>query len=398
MNSLNHNMPHLGAMLLLSILSACGAAGSEDSMGSMDGTESAESMDGSSTDSTDATSTNSTDATEGAMVVPTVISTLPEADAIDVAVNASVSATFSEAMDPATLTTMSFTLSSGDPPIPVAGTVIYADSTAVFWPAAHLSDETEYLATLTTQAQSSFSVALADDYAWTFTTGSTLEPGLPVELGAAGDFVILAKSGVSTVPGSALTGDLGVSPAAATYITGFSLSVDASNVFATSSQVTGKVYASDYAAPTPSNLTTAISDMETAFTDASSRAPDFTELGAGDIGGLTLEPGVYRWGTGLLIPTDVTLEGSATDVWIFQIAGDLTQASGTSVTLSGGALAENVFWQVAGFVELGTTAHSEGILLTQTSITLRTGASLEGRMLAQTAVDIDQSTIVEPTP
>ena len=219
---------------------------------------------------------------------------------------------------------------------------------------------------------------------------------LPVNLGAAVHFVILSKSGISTVPTSAVTGNLGVSPAAATLITGFSLTVDSTNVFSTSLQVTGKVYAADYAPPTPSNLTTAVGDMELAFTDAAGRAPGVTELGAGNIGGMTLAAGVYKWGTGLLVPTDVTLTGSSTDVWIFQIAQDLTVSSGAKVVLAGGALPKNVFWQVAGLVDLGTTAHWEGVVLTQTSITLRTGASINGRLLAQTAVDIDSSSVVEP--
>jgi hypothetical protein len=217
-----------------------------------------------------------------------------------------------------------------------------------------------------------------------------------VNLGEAGNFVILAKSGISTVPTSAVTGDLGVSPAAATFITGFSLTADATDAFSTSPQVTGKVYASDYAPPTPSNLTTAVSDMELAFTDAAGRAPDVTELGAGNIGGMTLDPGVYKWGTGLLIPTDVTLSGSATDVWIFQIAQDLTMSSGVKILLAGGAQPKNVFWQIAGLVDLGTTAHCQGVILTQTAATLRTGASINGRLLAQTAVDIDGSAVVEP--
>jgi hypothetical protein len=154
-----------------------------------------------------------------------------------------------------------------------------------------------------------------------------------VNLGTAGNFVILAKSGISTVPTSAITGDLGISPAAASYITGFSLTADATNVFSTSPQVTGKVYAADYAPPTSSNLTTAVGDMGLAFTDAAGRAPDVTELGAGNVGGMTLAPGVYKWSTGLLIPTDVTLDGGATDVWIFQIAQDLTFGSAAKVLL-----------------------------------------------------------------
>jgi hypothetical protein len=121
-----------------------------------------------------------------------------------------------------------------------------------------------------------------------------------------------------------------------------------------------------------------------------------TELGAGNISGMTLNPGVYAWGTSLGISTDVWLDGSETDVWIFQVAGDLTLASGVQVVLTGGALPENIFWQVDGLVDFGTTAHGEGIVLTQTSITLRTGASIDGRLLAQTSVDLDASIVVEP--
>ena len=217
-----------------------------------------------------------------------------------------------------------------------------------------------------------------------------------VNLGTAGNYAILAKSAISTVPTSAITGDLGISPAAATFITGFSLTANSTNVFSSSPQVTGKVYAADYAVPTPSSLTTAIGDMESAFTDAAGRAPRVTELGAGNIGGMTLTAGVYKWGTGLLIPTDVTLSGSATDVWIFQVASDLTMSAATKVVLAGGAVPANIFWQVSGSVDLDSTAHIEGIVLSQTAITLKTGASINGRLLAQTAVSIDGSAVVEP--
>ncbi|HSQ65326.1 MAG TPA: ice-binding family protein [Polyangiaceae bacterium] len=217
-----------------------------------------------------------------------------------------------------------------------------------------------------------------------------------VNLGTAGTYAILAKSAVSTVPSSAITGNVGLSPAAASYITGFSLTPDSTNVFSTSTQVTGKLFASDYAVPTPSNLTTAVGDMQLAFTDAAGRAPSVTELGAGDIGGMTLTRGVYAWSSGLLIPTDVTLTGAATDVWIFQIAQGLTMSNGTNIVLAGGALAKNVVWQVSGAVSIGTTSHFEGIVLSQTSITLQTGASINGRLLAQTAVSLDSSTVVAP--
>jgi hypothetical protein len=232
----------------------------------------------------------------------------------------------------------------------------------------------------------------------TATDGGNTSLTLPVNLRTAGNYVMLAKSGISTVPLSAITGNIGVSPAAATLITGFSLIADSTNVFSTSPQIVGKAYAADYAVPTPSNLTTAIGDMQLAFTDAAGRAPTVTELGAGNIGGKTLPPGVYKWGTGLLIPTNVILTGSATDVWIFQIAKNLTMSNATEVSLTGGAVAKNVFWQVAGLVDLGTTAHFEGVILTQTSINMQTGASITGRLMAQTAVTIASSTVVQPAP
>jgi hypothetical protein len=227
---------------------------------------------------------------------------------------------------------------------------------------------------------------------------NTTAPGVPINLRTAETYVILAKSGISTVPPSVITGNMGVSPIDSTAITGFSLIADATNVFSTSAQVTGKVYAANYAAPTPDALTTAVGDMGLAYTEAAGRAASVTELGAGNIGGMTLAPGVYKWGTGVMIPSSVTLNGSATAVWVFQIGQGLTMSSAASVVLTGGALAKNVFWQVAGGVVLGTAAHIEGVVLTQTSVTLATGASIRGRLLAQTAVTLDASTVVQPAP
>lgn len=224
-----------------------------------------------------------------------------------------------------------------------------------------------------------------------------------VNLGTAGNFAILTKTGVSTTGSTAIVGDIGVSPISASAITGFALTLPAASAFSTSATVTGKVYASDYAVPSPTNLTTAVSDMQTAYTDAMGRAPDVTELGAGNIGGLTLAPGVYKWGTGLTIPTDVTLSGSANDVWIFQIAQTLTVSSGAKIILSGGAQANNVFWVVAGQTTIGTTAVFNGNILDQTAIVLNTGATLNGRALAQTAVTLDSNAVTvqnssSPTP
>lgn len=217
----------------------------------------------------------------------------------------------------------------------------------------------------------------------------------PVPLGKAGDYAILAKTGVSMTGTTAVTGDIGVSPAAGTYITGFDL-LAPPTTYATSAAVTGKVYASDYDSPTPSNLTTAISDLQTAFTDAAGRAADSSEQGAGSIGGMTLAPAVYKWSTDLLIPSDVTLSGGPDDVWIFQIAGNLKMESGVAIVLAGGALPKNIFWQVSGAVDLETTSHFEGVALCQTAIVLKTGATANSRLLAGTAVVLDANTVVEP--
>jgi len=217
-----------------------------------------------------------------------------------------------------------------------------------------------------------------------------------VNFGTAGNFVILAKTGISTTGTTLIVGDIGVSPAAATFITGFDLIADSSNTFSTSSLLTGKIYAADYTPPTPTKMTTAVSDMETAYTDAAGRAPDVTELGAGNIGGRTLAPGVYKWGTGLLIPTDVTLSGSSTDIWIFQIAGTLDIASATSVKLAGGAQARNIFWIVADSTTLGTTSVFNGNIIDLKEIVLNTGATLNGRALSQTAVTLDANAVSLP--
>jgi hypothetical protein len=217
-----------------------------------------------------------------------------------------------------------------------------------------------------------------------------------VNLGTAGNYAILAKSGISSVPNSVITGNIGVSPIGSTAITGFSLTADATNKFSVSKQVTGKVYASNYTSPTPSNLTTAVSNMETAYTDAAGRPANYTELYTGDISSKTLTAGVYKWGTGILINSNVTLKGGPDDVWIFQVGKGITQAAGTKIILSGGAQAKNIFWQSANTVSLGTGAHFEGIILGKTNITLGTNASINGRLLSQTATTLIKSTVVAP--
>ena len=220
-----------------------------------------------------------------------------------------------------------------------------------------------------------------------------------VNLGSADDFMILAKTGISATGVTSITGDIGLSPSAATYITGFGLIMDPSGTFSTSSLIVGNAYAADYTDPTPTKLTTAISDMETAYNDAAGRIlPDYTELYAGDITGQTLSPGLYKWGTGVQVSSGgVTISGSASDVWIFQVTGTLIVGDGAIVTLSGGAQSKNIFWQVADQTTLGTTADFKGIILCKTLIEMQSGATLDGRALAQTAVTLDANTVTRLT-
>jgi hypothetical protein len=354
----------------------------------------------------------------GRVPAPTVISTNPANKATNVATSTNssnnivsgtiVTATFSQAMNPATIvsspagTLKTFTLKVQNG-VNVPGTVKMnaANTIAIFTPSATtLSTNTTYAATITKAAKNASGVALSNSYTWTFKTKAVSSTAQEtINLGVAGKFVALAQTGISTVPSSILTGDIGVSPIDQTAITGFSTTTDSSNTFATSTQVVGKIYAADYTAPTPAYLTSAIGDMLLAYNNAASRTlPNFTELGSGQIGGLTLVPGLYKWGTDVLISANVTLSGGPNDIWIFQIAGNINQAAATQVTLAGGALAKNIFWQPAGSVSIGASAHFEGIILSKTLIALKTGASANGRLLSQTAVTLDQNAVTQPAP
>lgn len=220
------------------------------------------------------------------------------------------------------------------------------------------------------------------------------------DLAAPGAYVILAKTAITNVPGSKITGgNLGLSPAAASAITGFALTLEPAGVYSTSPDLAApfKIYAADYVVPTPVNLTTAVLGMQAAYTDAAGRVPtDYLDLESGNLGGLTLAPGLYTWGSTVLVPEDVTLEGCPDDVWIFQISGDLDVSTGKQVILSGGARASNVFWQVAGAATIHADAHFAGVILAKTSITLQTEASMDGRALAQTMVALDMNALTAP--
>jgi hypothetical protein len=211
-----------------------------------------------------------------------------------------------------------------------------------------------------------------------------------VNLGAASGFAILAESQITDVPGSAITGDVGLSPA-----TG-------ANDHLLCTEVTGVIYSADAAGPLPCRvtnataLTAAIGAKGTAYTDAQGRAPDYIELGAGNIGGLNLGPATYKWGTGVLVPSNVTLTGGPNDVWIFQIAQGLSVSPGVQIILAGGALPQNIFWATFAAADFDTTTVFKGVVLSQTAIVMKTGATIDGRLMAGTQIVLDHNTVTQP--
>jgi hypothetical protein len=235
-----------------------------------------------------------------------------------------------------------------------------------------------------------------------------------VNLGGAGDYAILAKSGINAgaagdLATNAITGDIGVSPIALTAITGLAQNKDVDGQFASSIYVSGVIHAADFGGDTETALTTAVGAMEAAHTDAAGRdtteVNDSTgnEITSGDLSGLTLSPGVYTFDSDVIFDSrGLILQGTTTstkddpDVFIIKITNTLKPSG--DVTLTQGALAENVFWQVAESVEVATGATFEGILLAKEKVDLLDSVILHGRVLTQTACTIGAGTeITEPT-
>jgi hypothetical protein len=299
---------------------------------------------------------------------PTVISVAPPNLATGVCPSTVVTATFSEAMKASTINSTTFTL-AGPGTTPVAGVVTYVVSSdvATFTPNSPLALNTLYTATITTGAENLAGNPLATDFVWSFTT-STVACIPIVPLGTACSFGILGGSTVTNSGTSTfVTGDIGVWPG--TAITGF-----------TAQNFSGTEHAGDAVAQT------AQGDLTTAYNYAAA-APGGAVLPA-DIGGETLAPGVYKTTSAqpsLGITGNLTLSGDANGVWIFQIVSTLTTAAGNSdVILSGGALSEHVYWQVGSSATLGTSTTFAGTIMAQASVSLSTGATLNGRALART--------------
>ena len=325
---------------------------------------------------------------------PSVTLRSPLNGAGGVAALSNVTVTFSEAMNPTTITTSTFTLKQGATSI--LGAVLYADLLATFNPTSALAANTVYTARVAMEAKDLAGNSLTAFDEWTFTTAAGIGPAA-VNLGTAGNYAILTESGITDVPISAITGDIGTSP-----ITGAAIGL-------TCTEVAGTMYSVDAGGPacavvSPVSLNTAILDMHTAYTNAHDRAPadgpfpSFLNFGAGVISAASvpLTAGLYQWTTGVNVTGNFTFSGGASDIWIMQVSGPLDVANGTIVTLSGGAQAKNIFWIVEGQTTLGTTSQFQGIILDKTAIVMQTGATLNGRALAQTAVTLQSNVVTEP--
>jgi len=325
------------------------------------------------------------DTTDPSKLHPTVISTDAANNAVDVILNKVVTATFSVPMDKATLTATTFSVAIGE--TPVEGVVSYTGSTASFTPSANLLSGVTYTATITTGAKNVPGSALAANYVWNFKT-LTIPNVIVVQgpviaavpLAGAATFAILGGSAITNTGATGITGDLGLSPGSS--IGGFPPGI-----------LTGVQHINDNIAAQ------AKLDLTAAYTNAAARTSTDIVTLSGNIGGLTLTPGLYKSTSSLAISSgDLTFDakGNANAVFVIQIASSLTTTSGRKVFLAGGAQASNIFWMVGSSATFGTTSVFKGTVLVMQSITFNTGATLDGRALARTGgVTMAGNTIVK---
>lgn len=320
---------------------------------------------------------------------PTVSSTIPTDTATGVPINQTVNATFSKAMDPATIITGNFTVTG--PGGTVAGTVAYvaASQIATFTPAINLALSTTYTNTITTGATDLAGNALVSDFVWRFTTGTGADTNLmSINLGSASTFAIMATAAISG-GGDQINGDVGLHPGSSQGIP--------------PSEINGVIHVNDQA------IIDAQAALLAAYNDAVSRSVNAQTL-EGNLGGLTKTPGLYVnsssveiSGTGANAILTLDAQGDANAVFIFKMASTLTMGTGTSIVLSGGAQAKNVYWQVGSSATLGTTSIFKGNILAAVTITVNNGAAVEGRLFAGSgggagAVTVQSSTITVPAP
>lgn len=329
-------------------------------------------------------------------VRPTVTSTNPANGGLMVPISQKVNATFSKIMNYVSINTADFFLTWAGGRVP--GTISYfydavnKVTIATFAPKVNLRINTPYTATITRAARDLAGNPLAGNkpagnYVWKFTTGSTT--GLAtVPLGAAANFAVLAAASITnTATPTMITGDVGVW--SGTSMTGFPPGI-----------VNGTIHVNDTTAQAGEGA------LAIAYQDAAGRVGAFTPA-VGNVGGLTFTPGLYRSDTSTAISGggNLTLDaqGDPNAVFIFQIASTLTTSSGFGVTLAGGAKASQIFWQVGSSATIGVGSQFAGNILANTSITLVSGAVLDGRALAGAvsatgAVTMDDNTVVLPAP
>ena len=327
---------------------------------------------------------------------PTVISTDPANIATGVALNKIIAATFSEVMDASTITaTGTVTLMQGA--TPVTGMVGYTGTTVTFTPTSNLVFNTVYTATITTAAKDLAGNPLPRDSVWSFTTTTSAPPPPAdqalVNLGTSSRFAILSNSAITNIPTSVIIGDVGISPGARSSIAGLTIP-----------EVTGTIFAADDAIPVPAMLIAAKNDAEAAYLDAVAAVRGTPTPISGNINGLTLVPGLYESGTSIEISPGGFLyldaQGDVNAVFIIRSATSITTEATSEVVLTNGAQASNIFWAAGSAVTLGTNSKMQGTIIASTSISLLTGARLDGRALIQSAaagqVSLDHSIIVKP--
>lgn len=305
-------------------------------------------------------------------VCPVVVSTNPDNLRTGVPLNQVITVTFNGAMNPATITTSAITLQG---PGATPGTIAYSGLTAAFTPSSPLKPNTTYTGRVNTSVKDITGNALQTDYVWTFTTGAE-----GVQLNSIAEFGILTATGISSSGFSVINNmDIGVSPGLRASITGFPPAMIVNGaMFASNDLVPAGVFAM---------LSLAKQDLATAYQFAKNAASPVSVPVSGDQGGKTLTPGIYKSTSTLLIQSgDLTLDarGDTSAVWIFQVDSDLTTIGGPGgdVILTGGAQAKNVFWQVGSSATIGNNTSFKGILMALTSITINSGATVEGRLFA----------------
>jgi hypothetical protein len=327
---------------------------------------------------------------------PTITLTTPADGASGVALNKSVNATFSEAMDATTLDTASFTLAaSGVPPVPVSGVVTYdqVNHIATFNPSGNLQPSTTYTATVTNAATDLAGNALLVPAAglpgnpWTFTTGTGLAPGT-IALGSAGTFGLMATSAITSTGNSIINGDVSLDPG--TSMTGFPPAI-----------VNGAIHINDTVSAQ------ARQDLLQAYNQAKTLPPGTIISAGADLGSSGLypagiPPGTYTSGSTMLVSSPLLLDagGDANAVWVFQIGSSLTTSA--NVTLANGAQAKNVFWVPTSDATIGVGSTFEGTIVAGRDVTAITGATINGRILAGAitagTIALQNATVNVPAP